>query len=438
MKIVIENAGAQRGFLLLEEKGEWLIEVEGTAEPNANAEVIETARLPVDKRERLAASVVNFVARTRESVVLNDVTREGLFTRDPYVRQHEPKSLLCMPLLNQGNLIGILYLENNLTTGAFTPARQEVLYMLSSQAAISIENARLYAHQVALTNGYSRFVPRDFLRILNKGSIVEVQLSDHVQHEAAILFSDIRDFTTLSEPMTPQENFDFVNDYLGRVSPVIREYRGFIVKYLGDGMMAVFPEKLEDALDASIAKLRAVDQYNQERQALGEPPIRIGIGVHTGRMTLGTVGEAERLQGDLLSDAVNLASRLEGLTKLYGAALIVSAEALMKVEDPGRYRVRFLGSTQVKGRQEAVSIFELLDGEPDTIAEQKWQTKGDFEQALMAYYEGRFNEASDGFSTVLHHSPTDTAARLYLSRTKQLLTNGVPAGWTGVEALLEK
>ncbi|MEG4287256.1 ATP-binding sensor histidine kinase [Microcoleus sp. A006_D1] len=149
MKIVIENAGGQRGFLILEKSGKWVIEASGCVDAD-RVSVMQS--IPIDfvdeKRQvtLLAVAVVNYVARTQESIVLNDAAREGQFTRAPYIVAVQPKSILCTPLIHQGKLSGILYLENNLTTGAFTPDRLEVLKLLSSQISISIENAQLYTN----------------------------------------------------------------------------------------------------------------------------------------------------------------------------------------------------------------------------------------------------------------------------------------------------
>jgi serine phosphatase RsbU (regulator of sigma subunit) len=139
MKILIQNAGAQIGHLILETGGELRIEASGEVDSD-RLTVLQS--LPLDSR--LPTALINYVLRTKETVVLNEATREGNFTNDPYIKQHKTKSLLCAPLLDRGQLTGIVYLENNLTTGAFTPNRLEVLQLLSGQAAISIENARLY------------------------------------------------------------------------------------------------------------------------------------------------------------------------------------------------------------------------------------------------------------------------------------------------------
>ncbi|MEA5553438.1 AAA family ATPase [Anabaena cylindrica UHCC 0172] len=147
MKIVIENAGAQKGFLLLDSDDNWVIEAVGSIDSD-DVNILQS--IPVDSPDAsthdplLSSAIINYVARTQENVVLNDAANEGQFTRDSYIIATLPKSILCTPLLNQRKLSGILYLENNLTTGAFTPERVEVLNILSSQAAISIENSRLY------------------------------------------------------------------------------------------------------------------------------------------------------------------------------------------------------------------------------------------------------------------------------------------------------
>ncbi len=147
MRIVLENAGAEKGFLILDKEGKWVIEAEGAVDSD---DVTILQSIPVDSVDTdrllplLSTAIINYVVRTQENVVLNDAAHEGQFTRDPYIVATQPKSILCTPLLHQGKLSGILYLENNLTTGAFTPDRVEVLRILSAQAAISIENSRFY------------------------------------------------------------------------------------------------------------------------------------------------------------------------------------------------------------------------------------------------------------------------------------------------------
>ncbi|MBW4493315.1 MAG: AAA family ATPase [Oscillatoria princeps RMCB-10] len=140
MKILIENAGAETGALIFSKSGEFVVEASGTKD-----EVRVLQSLPVATSGLLPVSVLNYVTRTQKDVVVNDASRESVFNTDPYIAQHKPKSLLCAPIFYQGKLNAILYLENNLIAGAFTPKRVEVLRMLSAQAAVSLENARIYA-----------------------------------------------------------------------------------------------------------------------------------------------------------------------------------------------------------------------------------------------------------------------------------------------------
>jgi len=140
MHIVIENAGAEKGFLLLPKQDNWFIEAQRHVESSDT--VLQS--LPIEEIDQVSANIIHYVARTQEKVVLHNATQKGRFIRDAYIVKHRPKSVLCVPLINQGQLTGILYLENNLTTGAFTPNRLEVLNLLSSQIAISIVNSLLY------------------------------------------------------------------------------------------------------------------------------------------------------------------------------------------------------------------------------------------------------------------------------------------------------
>ena len=300
--------------------------------------------------------------------------------------------------------------------------------------------ARIQTHLylAKMNSASSRFVPAEFLEFLQKESIVDISLGDHVSKEMTVMFSDLRSFTTISEHMTPQENFDFVNAYLGRVSPVIREHRGFIVKYLGDGMMAVFPERADDALQAGIEKLNQVKEYNAYRQTRTRLPIQVGIGVHTGHMMVGMVGEARRMQGDAFSDHVNLTARLEGLTKFYGVSFVITAETYQCLSNPERYHIRFLDKVRVKGREEAVFLYEVFEADPPDIREVKQETKDDFSVALSLYYNQQFAEAQALLFSVLQRNPKDKVAWHHLVNATRLLEDGISENWTGVTVMTKK
>ncbi|GEM_PF-3201957 len=300
--------------------------------------------------------------------------------------------------------------------------------------------ARIKTHLnlLKINTAFGRFVPREFLHFLNKESIIDVKLGDNVQMEMTIFCSDIRGFTTLSEKMTPEENFSFINGYLQRVSPVIRDHHGFIDRYTGDGVMALFPRQAEDALSTAIATLQRIAGYNAERRQKGRAPIQVGIGLHSGTLRLGIIGEEQRMQGDIFADAVNLANRIEGLSKLYGVSIVISEQTLSRLPETKKYHTRFLGKAQVKGKKESVSVFEIYNGEAEETIALKLKTKADFEDGLHRYFEKDFTNAAVCFKKVLDANAGDKTARLYLERSAQFMVQGVPEDWEGVEAMESK
>jgi len=285
---------------------------------------------------------------------------------------------------------------------------------------------------------YERFVPREFLDFLQKSSITEVKPGDQIQREMTVLFLDIRDFTSVSEKMTPQQNFNYLNAYLNKISPVIHEHRGFIDKFIGDAVLALFPHRPEDALQAAIAMRLATSSHNLRLRARSLPPIKVGIGIHTGKLMLGVLGDAERMQSTVISDAVNLASRLESLTKIYGASIAISKHTLFRISNIEQYYYRSVGKIQVKGKKTAISVYEVFNGDNETELKQKLKTKTDFEKGLIEYQARKFAEASVCFNRVLQINQNDKAARLYLTSAAHCMVHGVPEDWDGVEVLREK
>lgn len=267
---------------------------------------------------------------------------------------------------------------------------------------------------------YGRFVPHEFLRFLGHKSIVDVRLGDQVLKEMSIMFADIRDFTTLSEEMSPKENFDFINSYLSWVGPVIRQHNGFIDKYIGDAVMALFPETADQAVKAAIDMQKQLLLYNVKRQNSGYPTLAIGIGLHRGSLMLGTIGEERRMESTVIADAVNLASRLEDLTKVYGASILISGSTLFSLEDPTLYHYRFIGQVQVKGKKERVSVFEIFETDPPQLQALKQQTKTLFEQAVILYNSNKIASAYQIFKEIHQINSQDKAASLYIKLCEEL------------------
>ncbi len=346
------------------------------------------------------------------------------------VRETHPAQQLPIVMLTAKNQVSDLVLAfeygaNDYVTKPF--AKDELLMRIKTHLRLS-----------KITNAYERFVPHEYLDFLSRESIIDVKLGDHVSKEMGIFFSDIRSFTTLSETMTTREIFDFVNAYLRRVSPEIEKHDGLIVKYLGDGLMAVFPNGADDAVAAAIANLNQVQDYNQHRQKDNYQPIQIGIGIHIGHIMVGIIGVKSRMQSDALSDTINLTARLEGLTKFYGASLLISGQVLEKLTQRDRYHVRFLDTVIVKGKNEPIAIYEVLDGEIEAVKNLKLQTQPAFEAGIENYARGSLLQAKEYFQKVLYINPKDKAALLYLERIQQLMTQGLPDSWDGIWRFTEK
>lgn len=284
----------------------------------------------------------------------------------------------------------------------------------------------------------TRFVPSAYLDFLEKKSIVDVKLGDHISAEMAVMFSDIRSFTSISEYMSAQENFEFVNEYLKMVSPCIEENNGFIVKYLGDGMMAIFPYSVDDAVQAAINKKILVQQFNLRRIISHQPMISVGIGIHTGHMMVGIIGEERRMQGDAFSDHVNLTSRVESLTRFFDVALLITEEALMRLENKLLYNVRFMGRVRVLGKENPLSLYEIFDGDDDEIFKSKLESRSDFELGLKEFLRGDFCHAQHLFSSALARNPSDKAANFYFDQSKEMRNHQIPEDWDGVVIMNHK
>ena len=222
-----------------------------------------------------------------------------------------------------------------------------------------------------MNRAFQLFVPQKFLELAGETDFTKLELGKSTTRDITILFSDIRRFTSLSEKMTPEENFKFLNSYLKRMGPIIREHGGFIDKFIGDAIMALFPGGQggrlpsdggsRSAAEAALAMRAELIRYNEHRKSRGYEPIDIGIGIHTGSVRLGTIGENERWEGTVIGDTVNLASRIESLCASFTASIVVSHAVLKSLgkDQPNRE----LDTIRVKGKQQAVKIYELLPDE---------------------------------------------------------------------------
>jgi class 3 adenylate cyclase/HAMP domain-containing protein len=291
-----------------------------------------------------------------------------------------------------------------------------------------------------LLESFRRFVPFEFLHRLGKEDITEVFLGEQSGAEMTILFSDIRKFTTLSEGLGPDGTFRFINGYLERIGPAVREHQGFIDKYIGDGIMALFPARPEDALEAAFEICRRLRDFNDRREEAGEYPVRIGIGIHTGQIMLGTIGENQRMDTTVIGDTVNLSSRIEGLTKAFGVTVLVSEDTVDRMGT--RDRFRHMGRVRVVGREEGVDVYEALDAPATSTLETdpkvRWVNREAFEMGVQQFAAGRMDDAYRVFKKLYHDEPTDRAVIAYLKRIIYYRKKGLPDPWDGIFRVASK
>ncbi len=432
LKVLIENSGAQRGIFIglveeeLKPEGQW-------PAPEGNENFVFPEKL------------VRWVYKTGESINLSNAREDPTWGQDPYLLAHEVKSVLCFSVKYQAVTAGMVYLENNITYGTFTDEREELMQLLSGQIATAIRNASLYKdlentldEQVALKEAYSKFIPKNILQFLGKESILDVDLGDQIQENVSIMFMDIMDYTQLSESMTPRDNFNFINGYLKRVGPHIEKNGGFICQFLGDGFMAIFKERAEEALQAAILIQHEIIAYNKARKKQKRKPVQVGIGVHHGPVMLGIIGDRLRMDQNVISDHVNIASRIQGLTRFYGASIVLSGLLLEKIHDLSSFHLRKLGKVVLKGKKEEIEVIECIDGLPAREQDARARNLDRFNEGMMHYYNKNFSHAAMNFEEVLKDDPQDKAARYYLNKSALFITDGIPGNWTGVEVMETK
>lgn len=309
-----------------------------------------------------------------------------------------------------------------------------VLLALFIWGIVSIATFRMKQLNIA----YGRYLPGSFLKLLDKARVIDLRLGDLTEKEVTIMFSDIRSYTNLSESMQPHDNFRFLVSYLSKIGDMLHQNTGFPVQYYGDGIMAMFHGDTDYAVQAAVDMHAKVAEYSKERLAKNRRELHIGVGLHTGKIVMGIRGDARRWEGGIVGDAVNLAARMEGLTKMYGASTMLTDDTFTKLKNPKKFNIRFLGKVKVKGKDIPVGIYELLDGIDPIAFNLKMKTKVQFDAALDYFFEKDLEKAKDLFTRVADENPNDITALHYIEIIKHLLIDGIPNDFDGVEKLDKK
>ena len=379
-----------------------------------------------------------------QSEIMSDLS----VLKEKGIIENDVQSIIYAAMKVKQRILGAIILAGK-EVEQYSAAHLKLLVTLALQSSTAIESANLYEKNIRevrereeailrIHEVTKKFVPNEFIRLLGKESLTDVKLGDQAEINVTVLFTDIRDFTSLSEKMTPDENFRFVSSFNERLGPVIRSHHGFINQYLGDSIMAIFPRHPDDALNAAVGMQKAVHELNMERKTQSLPAIRAGIGMHTGPLIMGITGDENRLDAATISDTVNTAARIESLTKYYRSPLLLSGETLRQISDHNKYHLRDLGKVQLKGKYKLLSIIECINGYPDTELQRKTKTLVSFNESMNYYFDQRFENAIQGFQAVVATDPDDRTAIFFMENALKYLKNGVPENWTGAEEMLSK
>lgn len=280
-----------------------------------------------------------------------------------------------------------------------------------------------------------RFVPQQFFKALGKKGILDIRLGDQVQQNMPVMIANLRDFRKLSQTLTPMENFNFMNSFLRRFGPLVRQEDGLISKYLGAGFMALFPGYAEEALRTAIAIRQELTEYNAGRRRAGYVPVDIGIAIHKGPLMMGIIGEERRWEGNVISDDVHVTATLEKLSDDLGASILVTRDLFEQLRDPERFRHRSLGRITPEGQEEAIELIDVYEGDSEQDKQMKDRTKVMFERGLMLCQEGRFYDARETFVEVIKLNRMDKAAKLYFYLCDEYYQKGTSSGWNGTLAV---
>jgi adenylate cyclase len=279
---------------------------------------------------------------------------------------------------------------------------------------------------------FGQYVPPDLVRAMSRDPENYSLASE--KRELSVLFTDIRSFTTISEGLEADELSELMDEYLTPMTRIVHESRGTIDKYIGDAVMAFWgapvphPHHAEQAVGAGLEMLKALDQLNADFARKGWPEIRIGVGVNTGVMSVGNMGSAFRRAYTVLGDAVNLGSRLEGITKVYGVEFIVSGETARRAP---RFLYRELDRVTVKGKAKPVTILEPIGLESEVSVAEKEKVTA-FHRFLRLYRGRRWEEARAALDTMCAGQGDCTLFELYANRIAHFRDHPPPDDWDGV------
>ncbi len=313
-----------------------------------------------------------------------------------------------------------------------------------AEAVSSMQNDLQIGHALVhqMLKTFQLFVPSQFLKYIAHDGIENVQLGNAQQEIASVLFLDIRAFTSRTEKMRPQEVLDFLNNLFHSISAPI-EQEGFIDKFIGDAIMAIFEEEMDPenrlkgavpSVHAALGILEALHRFNENQ----EIPVRIGMGINTGTIIFGTMGSASRMDSTVLGNTVNVASRVENLTKRYEVNLLITESTRQSLPSDHSFLLREVDRVRVMGKKDATTIYEVFDQDIGELRERKLKVLDDYHHALQLYQSQQWKESLAAMYSCQTVLPEDKLIQLYIERCQTFIDTPPPDGWDGVDTMETK
>ncbi len=377
----------------------------------------------------------------RNSLSLNDSHYFNIEERSDWTKLRLEENQLCSyfycPISGSGDeLIGTLHIAH-LKNNYFSESIIENIKAFAAEAGVIIHNAMLFK-QVAtmereIRSVFSKFVPQEIINDLVTRKRRTSMLAGE-KRELTILFSDIRSFTTLSETNSPENVVSFLNRYLETMCEIIIDHGGMVDKFIGDAILAIFgapkswPDNANRAVETALAMSKAVSEFDTKGITLPPEGLDIGIGIHMGDAIVGTIGSSTKFDYTVIGDAVNLASRLEGLSKVYHSRIIISDMVAkeLKAKEGSGFQVREIEQVIVKGKGNTTLIHAVEDKSDKVLSPAELDL---YRKGLSMYQLKNWKTASRYFSDVLASKPEDSLASLYLARCEEFLKTPPPPSW---------
>lgn len=326
---------------------------------------------------------------------------------------------ISKPITNLNEVVGKIS-KGELDTNVKKEKSSKELSDLSSGVSVMKDNIREKINDIQIINSsYERFVPKEFLTLLKKKSITDVDIGDSTSLRMSVLFSDMRNFTSISESMSPQENFDFLNKYLETMSPAINRNNGFIDKYIGDAVMALFPTSAEDSVTAAVEMIDGLKTFNTNRESGLVASVDMGVGIHIGQLILGTIGEDSRMETTVISDTVNASARLESLNKTYGTNILISGAVREELSEKTKKFVRIVDRTQVKGKTEFLDVHEVFSHCDQATINIKFQNRDVLRSIIDSFFEGNIAVAKNEFLELEKYCAVDPVIAFWKDRLEK-------------------